>query len=69
MGVAALPGQLRFYRVLKDYSWCESRGSLHRCLFLSGTGRRGKRKLKGLVNEVEIAIAHIKVPELMLNEL
>lgn len=51
MGVAALPGQLRFYRVLKDYSWCEFRGSLHRCLFLSGMGRQGKRKLKGLVNE------------------
>lgn len=36
MGVAALPGQLRFYRVLKDYSWCESRGSLHSvCSFLA----------------------------------
>lgn len=69
LGVAALPGQLRFYRVVKDYSWCESRGSLRRCLFLSGTGRQGKRKLMGLVNEVEIAIAHIKVLESMVNEL
>lgn len=69
LGVAALPGHVRFYRVLKDYSWCESRGSLHRCLFHSGMGRQGKRKLKGLVNELEIAIAHIKVPEAMINEL
>lgn len=68
LGVAALPGQLSFYRVLKDYSWCESRGSLHRCLFLFGIKRQGKRKLKGLVNEVEIAVAHIKVSELMINE-
>lgn len=69
MGVAALPGQLEVYRALKDYSWCESKGSLHRYFFLSGMGRQGKRKLKGLVNEVEIAIAHIKVPELMINAL
>lgn len=43
LGVSALPEQLRFYRVLKDYSWCQSRGSLHRYLFHSGMGRQGKK--------------------------
>lgn len=69
LGAAALPGKRRFYRVLNDYFWCDSRGSLHRYLFLSSMGRQGKRKLKDLVNEVETAIAHIKVPQSMINQL
>jgi len=60
LGIAALPVQLSFYRVLKDYSQCESKESLPNSLFLSGMERKGKRKLKGLVNEVEIAIAQLQ---------
>lgn len=60
MGVAALPGQLRLYNVLKAYPQCESRESLHTSFFLSGIERKGRSKLKGFMSEAEIAIAQLQ---------